>query len=371
MNLLKEIRNVVGMTQEDVADKLGVTVNTVQNWERFSRFGSPEKLNELLDLYGVNGDLRKDIIFSVYGRNGSKENLRQINYDMLMSAVDVLNSEKDVNYYTFFPVDAIITALTVLENRIECLSVTISYLEMKFLRDKELSLLGTLDTAYIIDSVGKEYGVEVGAVSYFQVQKINEKVNAIFCFGEDDGHLYFQEFGKYMNYREYFDALKKKIVFPLVLEKLEVENLLKKIEDERCKLSCLRESVLFAVCNLLGIDDMIDISGLVDVNNHIFWEVVTIKAIGKSFLKNSTLERMKEFLFLDKNVSIDRRIIEKMDLYCNSSFCDKVTAEKAMDILINKARCGCFDHNIMMREEWIYICKRSKVLADYINCERR
>lgn len=32
-NILKKLREEAGLTQETVADELGVAVNTIQNWE--------------------------------------------------------------------------------------------------------------------------------------------------------------------------------------------------------------------------------------------------------------------------------------------------------------------------------------------------
>ena len=49
-NLLKKLREAGGFTQEEVADRLHVATNTIQNWERDFRFKKPEDLHALLDL---------------------------------------------------------------------------------------------------------------------------------------------------------------------------------------------------------------------------------------------------------------------------------------------------------------------------------
>ena len=53
---LKELRKKSGMTQTDLAKKLGVTKCTISTWETGSRTPSFDKLNELCDLFDVRLD---------------------------------------------------------------------------------------------------------------------------------------------------------------------------------------------------------------------------------------------------------------------------------------------------------------------------
>ena len=67
-NLLKQLREEANFTQETVADKLGVSVNTIQNWERTSKLAK-ESLHELLDFYGVDKMTRNRVVLAIFGDN--------------------------------------------------------------------------------------------------------------------------------------------------------------------------------------------------------------------------------------------------------------------------------------------------------------
>lgn len=68
MNILKSLREKENVTQEFVADKLNVSVNSVQNWERNDKV-QPETLHQLLDLYKVDKATRDSTVLSIFGRN--------------------------------------------------------------------------------------------------------------------------------------------------------------------------------------------------------------------------------------------------------------------------------------------------------------
>lgn len=67
-NILKKLREELGLTQETVADELEVSVNTIQNWERTGKIAK-ESLHGLLDLYGVDQMMRSRVVLSVFGDN--------------------------------------------------------------------------------------------------------------------------------------------------------------------------------------------------------------------------------------------------------------------------------------------------------------
>ncbi len=67
-NILKKLREELGLTQETVADELEVSVNTIQNWERTGKIAK-ESLHGLLDLYGVDQMMRRRVVLSVFGDN--------------------------------------------------------------------------------------------------------------------------------------------------------------------------------------------------------------------------------------------------------------------------------------------------------------
>ena len=53
---LKAARVNAGMTQKDVAQRLGVTKTTIVNWEKHDNRLSFDKLNKLCSLYGIRID---------------------------------------------------------------------------------------------------------------------------------------------------------------------------------------------------------------------------------------------------------------------------------------------------------------------------
>lgn len=63
--LMRNLREKTGLTQEEAAIKMGVTTNTIQNWERGSCKPGIELLSVISEVYTVKTD---DIIqtFSYY-----------------------------------------------------------------------------------------------------------------------------------------------------------------------------------------------------------------------------------------------------------------------------------------------------------------
>jgi len=53
---LKAARVNAGFTQAEVAEKLGVAVSTVRNWETGATFPKQPAIEKMCDLYGVSYD---------------------------------------------------------------------------------------------------------------------------------------------------------------------------------------------------------------------------------------------------------------------------------------------------------------------------
>lgn len=66
--ILKSLREKTEMKQEEVAECLNVSVNTIQNWERTDHL-SKDSLHVLMDLYAIPLKKRNDIVLSVFGEN--------------------------------------------------------------------------------------------------------------------------------------------------------------------------------------------------------------------------------------------------------------------------------------------------------------
>lgn len=72
MEILKQLRDEANLTQETVADRLRVSVNTIQNWERTGKI-TKESLHDLLDLYGTDHLTRNRVVISIFGDNRTPE----------------------------------------------------------------------------------------------------------------------------------------------------------------------------------------------------------------------------------------------------------------------------------------------------------
>ncbi|WP_267201603.1 helix-turn-helix transcriptional regulator [Limosilactobacillus kribbianus] len=59
---LRGLRVGAGMTQQELADKLGVTHISVSRWETGKSIPSPKYIKEMADMFGVDG---KDIFFNL------------------------------------------------------------------------------------------------------------------------------------------------------------------------------------------------------------------------------------------------------------------------------------------------------------------
>lgn len=66
--ILKKLREINGFTQEEVAEKMEVTVNTIQNWERSNKVPKGDDLNRLLDLYEADNNTREKVILGMYNK---------------------------------------------------------------------------------------------------------------------------------------------------------------------------------------------------------------------------------------------------------------------------------------------------------------
>ncbi|WP_398584271.1 helix-turn-helix transcriptional regulator [Streptococcus sp. NM] len=54
LRLNKEFNGKIGMTQQEIADEIGVTKRTYIYWEKGERQIKPEKAQQLADIFGVS-----------------------------------------------------------------------------------------------------------------------------------------------------------------------------------------------------------------------------------------------------------------------------------------------------------------------------
>lgn len=59
---LKALRIGAGMTQQDLAQELGVTITSVSRWETGKAIPNPRYIKKMADMFGIEG---KDIFFNL------------------------------------------------------------------------------------------------------------------------------------------------------------------------------------------------------------------------------------------------------------------------------------------------------------------
>ena len=326
---LKKLREAKGLTQEEVASIMVVSVTTVQNWERDFRFKKPEDLHSLLDLYGVSDSMRKLIVLDVYGRKSKDDSAivaeKSPEFAVFKAAVDRLAEEKDVKHYVSYPLDKTCTCLNILDDRIKCLETTIEN---------------------------------------------NFKVDEAFPMGDEEGWtVYSEEFDREFDCEEYLDALSTKVDWtrsPLE----EQGKALGEMRKDLLELSVMRERILTYICRQGGWETQVNISGLLDVGSEMFWEIVTIQRTGKSYRRVSTVRRMEWFLAPERNnlLSIDRRRkVRKqslMESYCDAVVYDKGTVSQALRVMGKALDLMPVDVEVLDAREWADVCRSSTLLKE-------
>lgn len=82
-NFVKKLRNEAGLSQEKLADKMDVSVNTIQNWESGNTRINPDKFGSLAHILNVP----KDELVREYCRDddGSRSESGRRFYSMIRS----------------------------------------------------------------------------------------------------------------------------------------------------------------------------------------------------------------------------------------------------------------------------------------------
>ncbi|MCH5385349.1 XRE family transcriptional regulator [Limosilactobacillus reuteri] len=60
---LLSLRKGAGLTQSELAQKIGVTIQTISRWENGMSIPSPKRIKQMADLFNVDGS---DIFLSSY-----------------------------------------------------------------------------------------------------------------------------------------------------------------------------------------------------------------------------------------------------------------------------------------------------------------
>lgn len=94
-SILKSLREEAGLTQEQVANLVDVSVNSIQNWERSEKL-QPDSLHLLLDIYNVDKPTRERIVLEFFGRHEEPETnyIDNFPYFLFRDRPDIIDAAK-------------------------------------------------------------------------------------------------------------------------------------------------------------------------------------------------------------------------------------------------------------------------------------
>lgn len=305
-NILKSLRLQAGLTQEQVAELVDVTTNTVQNWERNYKFSSSEQLHKLLDIYNVDEITRLKVILAVYSRKNDSFHLVADSSYALLADKELL-----LQYYT--------NILSALENRMMSVECTIDYLDNH-------KPAFTRKTAKIIDLIASEYNIILNAEEEFNVYCFNANLHNQFPLA-DYVPTPVDEYGRDMTYNEYFNKKNRELHNRQNQTQGEALNdAIKKIKKNHNALSKLYNFFLHYIADTYASDD-ISVTDEIDVARNEMYKVLTILPTGKSYLiRNNT--------FIENNVDtlLQHKAIQNSNYtYCDASFIDKSTTKRIFE----------------------------------------
>lgn len=303
-NILKSLRLQAGLTQEQVAELVDVTTNTVQNWERNYKFSTSEQLHKLLDIYNVDEITRLKVILAVYSRkNDSLHLIVDSSYDLF--------ADKDLllQYYT--------NILSAIENRMMCVECTLHYLDNH-------KTAFTRKTAKIIDLIASEYNIILNVEEEYNVYCFNANLHNQFPLA-DYVPTRVDEYDCYMTYDEYIN--KKNCELHSCHKRTQEKALndaIKKIKKNYNALSKLYNYFLRYITDTYASDD-ISVTDEIDVDSNEMYKVLTILPAGKRYKIYSLKEA-------GKNTTIQDSTLQNSNYtYCDAMFIDKSTTKKIFE----------------------------------------
>ena len=210
---LKKIRKDNNLSQEELAEKLNVTRQSVSKWESGAAYPEMDKVIQICKMFNVNIDdlLNKDI--------------KEVN--------EIKESKNNINKY----IDAVLNYVTKTVNVFSSLKFS-GKVKCIF---EQLILIGILVALFaIIGGVGSSiiYTIFGGTILYDGIRGLCEAAYIILAWGISIALLAHIFKVRYLDYYEIVenDASKKETKEEIKEEKVEIKNETKKIEDKREKI---------------------------------------------------------------------------------------------------------------------------------------
>ncbi|MGE9977050.1 helix-turn-helix domain-containing protein [Coprococcus catus] len=368
-NILQKLRIQSGKTQEQVAEYMNVSVGTVQNWEKASRFKSKDDLHYLLDLYDVDDLTRNTIVLNIYGKHTAISEEQMIK-NVLECYPSLPHTIIDVKHEDF-----LIECLDLIESRMTCLTCAITY-SHEYL-NKNLSGLFSRKTAEIIDRIASEYGISVNALLAFETQRINDDLLHEYPLG-DRFPMFIREYGRAMSCDEYIKARCKDLHdFPESSSATQIAKACKDMETDYAYLESVR---YYLLCNLRENhlkSDFNEIKYVMNVAQQLLWASIRIVPCGKShylFLRTFEIKEVlsdtfSEIFYCDADVTPGFQVRFTSEngysyLYCHSHFASKELIDSV--IMTLASALGIHNRSLFCFENWRNICQNNDYLKEYI-----
>lgn len=182
---LKRIRKEHNLSQEQLADELGVSRQAISKWESAVAYPEMEKIIALCDKFNLNIDdlLHKDIK-EVKGEEESKKKINSLIDDFLKFITDTINLFSNMNF----------------KSKIKCLFEQVIIITILFI----ISFIIVSSLNYLFSSILSFLPDNV----YLFITSILESIFIIFCLVSSI--IIFTHIFK-TRYLDYFDKLKKEI----------------------------------------------------------------------------------------------------------------------------------------------------------------
>lgn len=204
---LKRIRKEHNLSQEQLADELGVSRQAISKWESAVAYPEMEKIIALCDKFNLNIDdlLHKDIK-EVKGEEESKKKINSLIDDFLKFITDTINLFSNMNF----------------KSKIKCLFEQIVIITILFF----ISLIIVSSLNYLFSSILSFLPDK----AYYFIRNILESIFIIFCIISSIiilTHIF------KTRYLDYFDKLKKEINIEESIDKTSKENKKSEIEVDK------------------------------------------------------------------------------------------------------------------------------------------